>query len=158
MDNRKFTERLMSMDDQTWARHANPWSGWTRVPILPLLALAVWSRVWLGWYVLIPIAALVVWTWLNPRVFGPPKHLDAWMSRGVMGERMWLARKEVPIPPHHAQMAFVLNLAAGGGVVVFAWGLWQLDLGLTLAGLVGAMGAKLWFLDRMVWLYDDTNR
>jgi hypothetical protein len=44
----KLLERLMGMDDATWARHANPWSGWTRVTIVPLLSSANWSRVWLG--------------------------------------------------------------------------------------------------------------
>ena len=36
------------MDDATWARHANPWSAWTRIPILPLLCLAIWGRAWIG--------------------------------------------------------------------------------------------------------------
>ena len=25
------SEKLMGMDDATWRRHANPWSGWSRV-------------------------------------------------------------------------------------------------------------------------------
>jgi hypothetical protein len=34
------------MGDEAWLRHANPWSGWTRfATVLPLLSLAVWSRV-----------------------------------------------------------------------------------------------------------------
>jgi len=36
----------MGMDDATWKRHANPWSGWSRITILPLLCLAIMSRVW----------------------------------------------------------------------------------------------------------------
>ncbi|MEL7048152.1 MAG: DUF6653 family protein, partial [Pseudomonadota bacterium] len=32
-------ERAMAMDDSVWERHANPWSAWSRVPILPLLCL-----------------------------------------------------------------------------------------------------------------------
>ena len=46
---------LFKMDDKTWSRHANPWSVWTRFLVFPILALAIWSRVWLGWYSLIPI-------------------------------------------------------------------------------------------------------
>lgn len=43
-----------NMSEDAWARHANPWSVWTRIATaLPLLILAVWSRVWLGWRSLI---------------------------------------------------------------------------------------------------------
>ncbi len=80
------------------------------------------------------------------------------MTRGVLGERIWLAKATDPIPQHHARVARLLNLAAGVSVVVLGIGLWQLDFALTLAGLIGSMGAKLWFLDRMVWLKADTDK
>ena len=38
----------MAMKDATWERHANPWSVWTRVPLLPLFALALYMRGPLG--------------------------------------------------------------------------------------------------------------
>jgi len=157
MDIAKLSEQVMGMDDATWARHANPWSGWTRVSVLPLLSLAIWSRVWFGWGAVWPILAVVLWTWLNPRLFGPPAHKRAWMTKGVLGERVWLASGTSPIASHHARVGRILNIAAGIGVVILAYGLWQLNLGWTIAGLVGAMGAKLWFLDRMVWLLADTT-
>lgn len=53
---------VFHMDEETWMRHANPWSVWTRTTALPLLILAVWSRVWIGWWALLPIAAAVLWT------------------------------------------------------------------------------------------------
>ena len=150
-----WAERMMGMDDAVWDRHANPLSGWTRLSVLPLFALAVCSRVWLGWYALIPVGAVIVWTWLNPRLFAPPRSHAAWMTRGVLGERIWLNRARTPIPTHHARAALVLNIATGAGGVLYALGLWWLDAGVILAGLVGTMGGKLWFLDRMVWLYED---
>ncbi len=153
-----LSEKMMRMDDATWQRHTNPWSGWTRVLILPLFALAVWSRVWLGWWCFVPLALLVVWTVVNPRAFPPPKSIDNWMSKGVLGERIWLARKEVPIPDHHAQMARVLLAVIALGMLPLAWGLYRLDIWSTVAGLLLLMGGKLWFLDRMVWLYEDTQR
>lgn len=156
MDIAKLSERLMGMDDATWARHANPWSGWTRIVILPLLSLAIWSRVWFGWGAVLPVLAVVVWTWVNPRLFGPPASNHAWMTKGVLGERVWLASGTSPIPSHHARVGRILNIAAGIGVIVLAYGLWRLSLGWTTAGLVATMGAKLWFLDRMVWLLEDT--
>lgn len=157
MDIGRLSERLMGMDDATWARHSNPLSGWSRISILPLFALAIWSRDWLGWHAVWPVVAVVLWTWLNPRLFGPPTSQDAWMTRGVMGERIWLARASDPIPTHHAQVTWILNLAAGLSVIVLGAGLWRLDFGLTLAGLIGSMGAKLWFLDRMVWLWAEMD-
>lgn len=44
-----ISRRLMSMDDTSWGRHANPWSVYSRMTLLPLFALAVWSRVWIDW-------------------------------------------------------------------------------------------------------------
>ena len=55
-----ITRVPVRMTPEVWARHANPWSGWTRVAILPLFVLAIWSRAWLGWWALVPLALLVV--------------------------------------------------------------------------------------------------
>lgn len=152
MDIGRLSERLMGMDDVTWARHSNPLSGWSRVSILPLLASAVWSRDWWGWHSVWAIILVLAWTWANPRMFGPPQSNDAWMTQGVLGERIWMARSTHPIPLHHDHTTRLLNMFAGLGVFILAIGLWMLDFGLTIAGLSVAMGAKLWFLDRMVWL------
>jgi hypothetical protein len=35
------------MTEDAWKRHANPWSVWTRFAAIPLMILAIWSRVWL---------------------------------------------------------------------------------------------------------------
>jgi hypothetical protein len=37
---------LFGLKGDSWMRHANPVSVWTRFAVLPLLALAVWSREW----------------------------------------------------------------------------------------------------------------
>ena len=152
MDIGKATESLMGMDDAAWRRHANPWSGWSRVATLPLLALAIWSRVWIGWWSIGAVAVVLLWTWFNPRLFPEPRSLDNWMSRGVMGERIWLARKTRPIPAHHARMANLLNGLSALGMLPFAWGLWKLEIWPTVFGMGLSMLAKLWFLDRMVAL------
>lgn len=154
---RTTIERAMAMDDATWARHANPWSVWTRVPILPALALAVFSRAWIGAWAILPVALLVAWTFLNPRAFPPPRRLDSWAARGVMGERVWLARGSAPIPAHHVRAATALNVASLAGLVILAYGLVVLDPWACVAGTVLAAGAKLWFVDRMAWLYDETR-
>lgn len=79
------------------------------------------------------------------------------MTQGVLGERIWLTRATHPIPRQHEKVARLLNIAAGIAILILGLGLWRLDLGLTIAGLTIAMGAKLWFLDRMVWLKTETN-
>ena len=143
------------MDGETWARHANPWSVWTRFTILPLFALAIWSRVWLGWWALVPVAALVLWTWLNPRFFSRPRSTDNWASKAVLGERVWLNRDKIAVPERHRRAPNVLSVIAGLGMPFVIWGLIALDIWPTLLGLALVTLGKLWFLDRMVWLYED---
>jgi hypothetical protein len=154
----KAFESGMMMSDATWARHANPWSVYTRIPILPLLAVAIWSRVWIGWWALVPIAVLIAWTFVNPRAFPPPASMDSWASRAVLGERFWLERKRNPIPQHHARWAAGLGVAAALALVPMVWGLWALEPSAALLGAMLAVAFKLWFCDRMVWLCEDMHR
>ena len=145
----------MGMDEETWLRHANPWSVWTRFIILPLLALAIWSRVWLDWWSLALVLVLAVWTRYNPRAFPAPKSTKSWGSRAVMGERVWLARKETPIPEHHARAAIILTSFSATGMPFVIYGLWAFNLWATVLGIVLIMVFKMWFLDRIVWLFND---
>lgn len=151
----RWLENLMAMDEATWARHANPWSVWTRVPVLPLFALAVWSRAWLSWWCLVPAGLLVLWTLYNPRAFPPPAITDTWASKATFGERVWLNRKAVPIPDHHARFAHILSAVSAIGLLPMAYGLWAYEPFATGLGVVLVIIGKLWFLDRMVWLYDN---
>jgi hypothetical protein len=73
----------------------------------------------------------------------------------VLGERVWLNRDWVPVPAHHRVVPHLLNGVGAAGLVLMAAGVWRLDPGLTLLGLVIGVGAKLWFIDRMVWLHGD---
>jgi len=155
---KRSTESLMRMNDAAWERHASPWSVWSRVAILPLLAAAAWSRLWIGWWFLIPTAMLVIWIWINPRVFAKPKSLTSWASRGVIGERIWLADDPGTIEAHHHRVIRVLTWITGVGGLVYVGGLLWLDLTATLFGLALTMLGKLWFLDRMVWIQRDSNR
>ena len=147
--------RLMSMDDEAWARHANPWSVWTRFTCLPLIALAVWSRDWIGWWALVPLALAVGWIWYNPRAFGRPLRTDNWASMGTFGERIFLRRKSNPIPQHHMRAARVLTGLSVLGVVILIYGLIALDVWAAICGLFTTILPKVWFVDRMVWLYED---
>ncbi|MEM6587941.1 MAG: DUF6653 family protein [Pseudomonadota bacterium] len=147
-------ERLMGMSDAVWARHANPWSCYTRFTVLPLLVLAIWSRAWVGPWAWVFVACVLAWNWLNPRVFPPPSSLDNWASRGVLGERVWINRRS-EVRAHHKRWAFVLTVLSVPGIVFLAFGLWQLRLDWTVFGMVLTALPKVWFVDRMVWLYQD---
>ena len=155
MDLFKAAESVMRMDDATWARHANPLSVWTRFTCLPLLILAVWSRDWLGWWSVLPIALAIFWTWINPRAFPPTANTDNWASKGTFGERVFLNRAAVPIPSHHRAWAFFLGGLSAVGLPPLIWGVWQLDLTMTVLGIVLLVLPKVWFVDRMVSLYED---
>lgn len=147
--------RLFRMDERTWERHASPWSVWTRVATFPLLLLAVWSHAWIGLWALPAVGLVVVWLWLNPRLFPPPARRDSWSAMATFGERVWLNRKAVPIPSHHARMANCLSLVAALGAVPAFTGAFLNDLPMTVTGAALVMLGKLWFCDRMVWLYQD---
>lgn len=157
MNIEQLISKAFRMDESTWQRHANPWSVYTRMATLPLLIMAVWSRAWWGWWALVPILLVLLWIWLNPRLFPPPQSTDNWASKAVLGERVWLNRKAVPVPKHHQILPNILSTIAALGGVVMIYGLVKLEIYPTLLGAVVAFLAKLWFVDRMVWLYDDMS-
>jgi len=136
-------------------KHANPWSVWTRYSVLPLIVFAFWSRLWIGWWCLIPAGAALLWVFLNPIVFNRPKSTKNWASKAVLGERVYLNRDIVKIPvTHDTPLYKILNAISFTGVMIAIWAIiyysiWGAILGVTLAYL-----GKSWYLDRMVWLYE----
>ena len=150
--------RLMGMDDRAWARHANPWSVWTRILTpLPLLALSIWSRVWIGGWCVVPLALTLAWIRWNPRAFPPPRSWEGWAARGVLGERAFIEHR-ARVPAHHRRATTALTALSALGVAPFAWGLWALDPWATAFGALLAGGAKTWFVDRCVWVLADLER
>ena len=157
MDIVKLSEKMMFMDDESWKRHANPWSVYTRFTTLPLISLAFWSREWFGVYSLIPIVLSIFWIWINPRFFSAPKNTDNWASRGTLGERIYLNRKTETIPLHHLRFCRILMVFSGLGLPFFFYGLYTLDLWVLVLGNLWVIVFKAWFVDRMVWLYLEMN-
>ena len=136
-------------------KHANPWSVWTRYSVLPLIVLAFWSRMWIGWWCLIPGIISLLWMFFNPVFFNKPRSTKNWASRAVLGERVFLNRDNVEIPDiHKTPLYAILNAVSSLGMVVAIWSIiyysvWGAILGVSLAYL-----GKSWYLDRMVWLYE----
>ena len=146
---------LMSMSDDVWMRHANPISVWTRICTFPFFFFAVWSYVWIGWFFLLAIGIVSLWAWLNPRLFRKPKTTKTWSSMGVLGERVWLNRKSIPIPNEHEQVINILLKLSAIGICISVYGFIAKNFWAAFMGWNCAVMAKIWFFDRMVWLYQD---
>ena len=142
-------------DEQAWRRHANPWSVWTRIPVPALLSAAIWSRARLGRWSRVPVGGVCLWAAVNPRVFPPPRSLDHWASRAVLGETFWAARRDAPLPARHRIAPTVLIGINCLGVPFVVRGLATRNGWQVLFGLAVHMAGKNWFLDRMALLYDD---
>ncbi len=143
------------MDESTWKRHSNPWSVVTRSTVTPILVLALWSRVVFGWYSIILVIFGLIWMYVNPRIFSPPKSTNNWASKGVFGERVWVNRDKVPIPEKHRKVPNILSIVSGIGFIFVIFGTYTLDILIVLFGFSLNLLGKLWFVDRMVWLYED---
>jgi hypothetical protein len=144
---------IVDMSDETWRRHANPWSVWTRFAAIPALILAVWSRVWFGWWALVPVLAVIVWLWLNPRVFAPVAVPRSWAAKGIYGERLWLRHPSL-VPPSFRTVLRGLMVPGLAGAVLLFWGLVQLEVWPTLFGASLVVLAQLWRIDRLGLLYE----
>jgi hypothetical protein len=155
MDLPRLLASAMSMSDETWQRHASPWSVYTRMPTIAFLLASIWSHTTIGWWAIVAFGAVAAWAWLNPRLFPPPRSTDNWASRATFGERIWLDRARIPIPRHHAAMARFLCLVAASGFFVSVVGAWLNEPISTVAGGCVTFLAKLWFCDRMVWLFEN---
>jgi Family of unknown function (DUF6653) len=149
--------KLFGLQGEAWMRHANPVSVWTRFAVLPLLAVSVWSRDWIGWWSLIPIALSLVFMMINPLLFPKPHSTRNWASKGVFGERIWADRNIVELPDqfrssHVPQVTYLFQMV---GTAVLVYGLVELDLLAVVSGLAILQCAKAWFIDRMVLLFED---
>lgn len=150
----RIAMRLMTMSDAVWIRHANPWSVWTRFAMFPFWFIAIWSWTWIGGWALLPVFLLAFWTWLNPRVFAPYRDDGHWGTRGVLGERIFVNRKTVPIPLEFLIVAHLLSGLAMVSLVGAVIGFILADFRIALGGWLLAVTFKMWFVDRMAWLYD----
>jgi len=142
------------MKDETWYRHANPISGLTRILTLPFVFISIWfMQDFLNdplsfWYPLALLVGVGVWAWVNPRIFPKPKTYDNYLSRGVLGEKLWTEL------PKRLDAPLILNLLSGFfalGAVYFAFikGFWAMMFFGSTSFLL-----KMWFVDRVVILYD----
>jgi hypothetical protein len=149
------TAALFRMDEAAWERHANPWSVWTRIATWPFVMLVLWSFHWWGAWSLLPLGVLAGWLWLNPRAFPPPSSTKTWAARAVMGERVYILNDLHPIPVYHRNAATLLSVGSAVGALLLGAGLLAAEPTAFLVGGLAVFLCKLWFIDRMVWLFDE---
>ncbi|MFB6311086.1 MAG: DUF6653 family protein [Salinirussus sp.] len=134
------------IEERFWSRHANPKSGWTRVPTGAVIVLAVYRRQWRV------LGAALLWTLLNPFLFPPPETDDAWMTRAVLAERWWI-RDEM----HRTIGLDSPNICNTIGALGFCYALYaawrQSPIG-AIIGTVASIVLKLWWLRVLVEWYD----
>jgi uncharacterized protein DUF6653 len=152
----KLLERVSQafrMSDEAWKRHANPWSVWTRFAAIPAMLLAIWSRTWIGWWCLVPIAAVVVWLWINPHAFKAVEQPTSWAAKGIYGEKLWLLDRDL-VPSGHRAVLRLLVVVGLAGFALLIWGLVALDGWQTIFGATLVVLAQLWRIDRFGLLYE----
>lgn len=142
------------MAHDSWRRHANPWSVWTRLATVPFIAAAIYSRVWLGWWSLLAFLAVAIWLWLNVRIFAPVTKADRWESRAIFGEWLWINRARLDLPPNLLHAAFAPLAASFVAAAVGAFGVIWLEPWPTLVGSIGVIAGQFWFLSALAALFD----
>jgi hypothetical protein len=138
-----------------WLRHANPASVWTRFTVVPLLAASVWSREWIGWVALVPVALSIIWLFVNPLFFPRPASTRNWASKCVFGERIWVDRRNVTLPAEfRSSVPTAASMIQAIGLLPLVYGLVTFDVIAVVCGVLLVQTAKLWYLDRMTLLFD----
>ena len=148
--------KFFNLTDENWMKHSNPWSVWTRYSVLPFIILAFWSRIWISWWFLVPAVLSIFWMFMNPIFFNKPKTTNNWASKAVLGERVYLNRDKIDIPSiHKTPLLKLLNIVSSIGMGLAIWAVVYYSVWGVIFGTVLAYLGKSWYLDRMVWLYED---
>ena len=159
MDLAKKIPSAFGLEGDSWMRHSNPASVWTRFAVLPMLIGSIWSRKWIGRRALIPLAGSSAWMLVNPLFFKQPRSTRNWASKAVFGERIWTERDRAELPQQfNSRMPDLAALYQALGVAPLAYGLAKLEATPTVLGMLIVQGGKFWYLDRMVLLFDEMKK
>ncbi|WP_230279034.1 DUF6653 family protein [Croceicoccus sp. Ery15] len=146
--------QAFGLDNAGWDRHANPWSGWSRmITGWPVIIAVGWSRLWIGWWA-VPLALVAaLWLWRNPLSFPPARDDRSWMSRAVWGERLWIRREGLADAGLAVWKFHGWNVLAGLGAVVAIYGIVMFDVIACFSGALASFFAKIGFIARCEKLY-----
>ena len=129
-----------------WRRHANPKSGWTRVPTGAVIVYGVYTRD------LRLLVAALVWAAVNPFLFPPPADDDAWMTRAVRAERWWIYEEgNATVGLDYPNLVNAVGALGFLSALYVAWR--RRPTGAAL-GAVASVCLKLWWLRVLVERYD----
>lgn len=132
--------------DRFWARHSNPVSGYTRIPLGSFLLFALYVRHWRL------VGLILAYVALNPILFPEPERTDAWVSRAVLGEQRWT---EDGHGVFEASRPGVLNALSALAYGVALYGAYRRKAILTAVGGDLALTFKLAYLQEVVEYYDE---
>ena len=128
-----------------FARHANPWSAWTRWASTPLVLVPVWTRRWSH-------AALVGgWLLVNPVVFPKPADDRNWASRAMLGEELWITMR-----PKDA--AWIVTAATSAAAVCAILGARRHRVFLAAMATLVQMALTLVYWEIMARYFDRRNK
>lgn len=146
--------KAFGLNEAGWDRHANPWSGWSRlITGWPVIIAVGWSRLWIGWWA-VPLALVAAfWLWRNPLSFPPAKDDSHWMSRAVWGERLWIRREGLAEAGLALWKFHGWNVLAGLGALVAIYGIVMFDVIACFSGALASFFAKIGFVARCETLY-----
>jgi hypothetical protein len=125
-----------------WERHSNYLSGWTRLASYPLLIASLYLR---NWPLLIGVIVFIV---INPILFPKPKKIEYWMSKGVLGEQLWIKNKA------RIKKANIMNALNGISFLLMLAAIYYQCLYVTIIAGTASGVFKLMFIEEMVLYYE----
>ncbi len=128
------------MSKNAWSRHANPYSGATRMLAGAALLVALYRHAWKS------LGAVVAFLALNPVLFPEPERTDNWLSEGVLGEEAWIADGNPMFGTGYPEILNALNVPLYCYTLYAAYRRYPLR---TAVGFAVTFVLKLWFVDAM---------
>lgn len=137
------------MFDRAWSRHANPWSGATRMLAGAALLWALYRRAWRT------LGAVIAFVALNPVLFPEPERTDNWLSEGVLGERAWIADGNSMFGIGYPEVLNAMNVPLYLYTLYSAYRQYPLR---TVVGFLVTFALKMLFVDEMGRYYRERRR
>ncbi|MFC3095715.1 DUF6653 family protein [Alteromonas sediminis] len=157
MNSLKVIEKLLFMSNETWKKHGNPASVFSRLLVFPLLILTIWWRETLAEFFWVIFIVLLVFLFLSTRLFPAPKNNKSWASKSILGEKLWLDNTNCQVPQKHSYAATLIISGQFISLLLIVLGLVYTVQSMVWTGTSTFLVLKLWFLDRMVWLLSDMS-